>query len=75
MQLQLIASCFGNFKQKSGFLIVPLPEKHKNVAEVDIVCSERVCQGHSLCKVSHSQLSQMQRKANFDVKINKVNGP
>ena len=28
-----------------------------------------------LCKVSHSQLSLMQRKPNFDLKINKVNGP
>ena len=35
----------------------------------------RVCQGQLLCKVSHSQLSLMQRKPNFNLKINKVNGP
>ena len=32
---------------------------------------ERVCQGHLLCKISHSQLSQVQRKPKFDIKINK----
>ena len=36
-----------------------------------MVCSERVCQGHLLCKISHSQLSQVQRKSQFDIKINK----
>ena len=35
----------------------------------------RACQGQLHCKVSHSQVSLMQRKPNFDVKINKVNGP
>ena len=29
----------------------------------------------TICKVSHSQLSQVQRKPNFDLKIYKVNGP
>ena len=38
------------------------------------MCSERVRKGHLLCKVSHFQLTQVQRKTNFDVKINKVNG-
>ena len=28
---------------------------------------------HALCKISHSQLSLMQRKASFDIKTNKVN--
>ena len=35
------------------------------------MCSKRACEGHLLCKVSHLQLSLMQKK-NFDVKINKV---
>ena len=35
----------------------------------------KVCQGKLQCKVSHSQLLLMQRKPNFDIKINKVNGP
>ena len=35
----------------------------------------RVCQWQLLCMVSHSQLSMMRRKPNFDVKNNKVNGP
>ena len=39
------------------------------------LCSERVCEGHLLCKLLHSQLSLMQVKTNFDTKINKVNGP
>ena len=39
------------------------------------MCSERVCEGLLLCKVSHLQLSLMQKKKNFDVKIHKVNGP
>ena len=33
------------------------------------VCSERVCQGHLLCKVSYSKLSQVQTKLNFDVNV------
>ena len=32
------------------------------------MCSERVCEGHLLCKLSHSQLSLMQKKTNFDIK-------
>ena len=39
-----------------------------------MLCSERVCEGHLLCKLSYSQLSLMQVKTNFDIKINKVNG-
>ena len=38
------------------------------------MCSEKVCEGHLLCKVSHSQLLQVQRKPRFDIKINKVKG-
>ena len=33
------------------------------------MCSERACQGHLLCKLSHSQLSEVQRKPIFDVII------
>ena len=43
----------------------------KNSAEVDIAPAKYTL----LCKVSHSQLSLMQRKPNFDIKINEVNGP
>ena len=32
------------------------------------MCSERVCEGHLLCKLSHSQLSLMQKKTNFEIK-------
>ena len=32
------------------------------------MCSERVCEGHLLCKFSHLQLSLMQKKTNFDIK-------
>ena len=32
------------------------------------MCSERVCEGHLLCKLSYSQLSLMQKKTKFDIK-------
>ena len=35
--------------------------------------SRCVLEGQLLCKVSHSQLSLMQRKPNFEVKMNQVN--
>ena len=57
---------FNSNWNKSSGIETFVPSENKNAAEVDTASAPG--------KVSHSQLPLVQRKSNFDVKINKVNG-